>query len=59
MKLVFDICARPFCFKGNLEYMDEIYAKYYVHNFFTQEARTVVKELMQIFKRMPPFRFVP
>ncbi|WPC17124.1 helix-turn-helix domain-containing protein [Pediococcus inopinatus] len=50
MKLVFDICARPFCFKGNLEYMDEIYAKYYVHNFFTQEARTVVKELMQIFK---------
>lgn len=48
MKLVFDICARPFCFSGNLEYMDEIYADYYVSHFFSHQARQVVKEIMRV-----------
>lgn len=48
MKLVFDICARPFCFAGNLENMDDIYANYYINHFFSHQARQVVKELMRV-----------
>ncbi len=48
MKLVFDICARPFCFSGNLEYMDDIYAEYYVTHFFSQQAKRVVREIMRV-----------
>ncbi|AMV60208.1 Trans-acting positive regulator [Pediococcus damnosus] len=57
MKLVFDICARPFCFTGDLAHMDEIYSEYYMTHFFSQEARLVVKELMQIFKKEPSTPF--
>lgn len=46
-KSVFDLCARMFCFHGNLDALNSNYTQYYRDHYFSKQSQVVVTQVIE------------